>query len=78
MMKCPNCGYQWHKLSNDWISVEDRLPKENGRYLIMTVFKNTPVRYTSYKKEIDYPWAWFGEGEVTHWMPLPEPPESEE
>ncbi len=65
-------------MQNEWISVKDRLPEKNGRY-ITTVCK--------YKDEIDVFDLWYEdddwyidegdymyEYEVTHWMPLPEPP----
>ena len=56
-----------------WISVKDRLPEEDGLY-------------TVYCKDGSMAHAWFedkwfidhcecGAGYVTHWMPLPEPPE---
>jgi hypothetical protein len=64
--------------SGNWISVKDRLPDENGFYLVATTFHSAKVRYTSYKKDTDYPWAYFQTKEITHWMPLPEPPKESE
>lgn len=61
-----------------WISVEDRLPENDDNYLVFTSDRN--------EKEIA---TYYGDGEwlthdlinliplVTHWMPLPEPPETE-
>lgn len=54
----------------DWISVQDRLPDSNGRYLVY---------------EPDLKWVLvsgfirgqFTEGSATHWMPLPSPPVNE-
>lgn len=63
-----------------WISVQDRLPKERGRYLCW-FGKNTlcvGADIATYLPE----WHGFGILEsdtvlqnITHWMPLPEPPE---
>lgn len=58
-----------------WISVNDRSPEEDGLY-------------TVYCKDGSMAHAWFedkwfidhcecGDGYVTHWMPLPEPPKEE-
>ena len=65
----------------EWISVKDRLPGENGRYL--TANKR-------YDDKIDVFDLWFDGGfwyiddeddmfdfEVTHWMPMPQPPKGE-
>lgn len=61
-----------------WISVEERLPEEEGMYL---VYNPKALEYD--KIEVIF----FGDGEfwpniptgskVSHWMPLPEPPEDE-
>ena len=62
-----------------WISVKDRLPKEDGWYLAYVNCKNTP--------EVEDIWVFkFENGEfvftsylnVTHWMPLSYPPESDD
>jgi hypothetical protein len=67
-----------------WISVEERLPDKSN-------FKDESVRvlvYRAYYDEArvgyyDYHWKEFYTvddlimGRVTHWMPLPEPPEVE-
>ena len=70
----------------EWISVKDRLPEEKGWYLVYT----TPNReHKSINKAMfckGYAWGnfepyWRGAGghwaNVTHWMPLPEPPKGE-
>lgn len=65
---------------NEWISVEDRLPGVTGKY-IACVKDNMGARWTicaDWSVEMK---SWFGEfgeikNKVTHWMPLPEPPES--
>lgn len=71
----------------DWISVEDRLPewknKEDCKSYYVYLDESFGCRYAV--------WVYIGEGiwwrediditeteAVTHWMPLPEPPESED
>lgn len=61
-----------------WISVKEKLPENDDNYLVFTSDRNDAVIATYY-----------GDGEwleydltnliplVTHWMPLPEPPETE-
>lgn len=79
-------------LRNQWISVEERLPDKEGKYLVTIYDRITPTVLYFYKR---YPYCnrgirtdrpvWcdydnygygdFEEKSVTHWMPLPEPPE---
>jgi hypothetical protein len=65
--------------SNKWISVDERLPEENGRYLACVnishfAFENlTTIAIMAYGK--NHGFYLYNETEkVTHWMPLPEPP----
>ena len=70
-----NAGYR----KQEWISVEERLPEREGKYLGYTIKGTIAIcNYQSYfitkegalsKPQFDY---W-----VTHWMPLPEPPKGE-
>lgn len=63
---------QLSEQQTEWISVEDRLPEEEGQYLVCQ--KGNAIVTSSYslcKKK------WFHH-EVTHWMPLPEPPKPKE
>lgn len=65
---------------NEWISTKEELPKISSKYIVCVKNKN------GFSFSIFADWscemkAWFGElGEiknaVTHWMPLPEPPEA--
>ena len=73
-----------------WISVEERLPDKEGKYLVTVYDGITPDVLYFYKR---YPYCnsgirtdrpvWCGYDDygdfevksVTHWMPLPEPPE---
>ena len=73
---------------NDWISVEDRLPEGNGEYIVTAcdegcpagegIWYDTVVVFAEY---YDGCWTWNDGTEydltdiVTHWMPLPEPPD---
>ena len=65
----------------EWISADDRLPEEKGRYL--TANKRCGDKIVVFD-------LWFGGGfwyveeeddvfdfEVTHWMPMPNPPKGE-
>ena len=67
--KLYNAGYRKVE-RGEWISVEDRLPDNNGRVLVYLGnnhhVKTDTDRYFGY-------WARWGEN-VTHWVPLPEPP----
>ena len=66
----------------EWISVKDRLPNE--RIMPVLAFNGTAPIYNQHVFQA----TWFGQdkyflandralkylGEITHWMPLPEPP----
>ena len=55
-----------------WISVDERVPEIPGAYLVYTHDRRI---------KIDYCYDFFGNGKlyfeamVTHWMPLPKPPQ---
>ena len=55
----------------EWISVEERLPDESDCYLVNIInhFGLDFVTFTYYTKNYG-----FCVSDVTHWMPLPEPP----
>ena len=63
----------------EWISVDERLPEENGRYLVFIkvshqLFENlTAVGIIEYNKTNGFILYSVAET-VTHWMPLPEAP----
>lgn len=63
-----------------WISVEDDLPC-NHKELTEGVNTKSVIICTAgatvYSNRMNYingKWQWFGNGKVTHWMPIPEPP----
>ena len=58
-----------------WIPVTERLPEENGHYLVHAVGNGYYSTYIAlwngrFRANFEMP--------ITHWMPLPQPPESEE
>lgn len=66
----------------EWISVNDRLPENNKPVLVVAHSIPFTAAYAHWKRK----WVVLGqyrnadlrEGKkVTHWMPLPEPPEDE-
>lgn len=65
------------ELENQWISVEDRLPDELQNVLSFDGFNG--VGHTIYRakafKKANVVWE---QTNVTHWMPLPEPPKEQE
>ena len=69
----------------EWISVKDRLPPDGNKpYLTCrkTVKGRTVIEsrylHTSYESPCVAYWEGKKNGEVTHWMPLPEPPERDD
>lgn len=63
----------------EWISVDDRLPEENGRYLACVNVSHlaftslTVIAVMDYGKEHGF-YLYSEDEPVTHWMPLPEAP----
>ena len=72
---------------NRCISVEDAFPDTNGEYLVYTdhyeiVEYDTELQQfghtDEYKDELGYNIVeWYEVHNVTHWMPIPEPPKKE-
>jgi hypothetical protein len=63
-------GAHWADSHPNWISVEDELPKEKGAYLFH--FDDGQTRVEGYFPDVRLSKC------VTHWAPLPQPPEEEE
>lgn len=55
----------------EWIPVSERLPEKSGDYLVAV--NNGAYRFT-HKMYYHEGWWYDFDCEVTHWMPLPEPP----
>ena len=66
------------KQHSDWISVDERLPNEDGECLVYvdaTKFKGGKfIDMEFFKTSINAFCYFMGEAEVTHWQPLPHPP----
>lgn len=60
----------------EWISVKDRLPEDQEEVLVYTRSKNGIRNIDKGYMAIDH-FIHRGCAEVTHWMPLPEPPKGE-
>lgn len=66
----------------EWISVKDRLPPRYKKILVVN--GHGYVNISAFVKEFDGEWTWLGlDGkynhinDITHWMPLPEPPKED-
>ena len=80
---------QSHETKSEWISVKDRLPDKKCMCLVYAphYFGQThicnDVAYSTFQPNYKQPWSIVRGGhgnawrpwEITHWMPLPEPPE---
>ena len=65
-------------LSNCWIPATERLPEVERSYLTFTDKGHIHIdSFCIYPEHGTKFWVG-GNGKVTHWMPLPEPPEVEE
>jgi len=67
------------KPDKDWISVKDRLPENDGLYIVCKTVRGHRISFEAHWKgnewlsvvknnQLDY---------ITHWQPLPEPPKGE-
>ena len=78
---------------SEWISVKDRLPEEgqglvlvyapNNKYVAFqldewSMQREAPVSFSSATIEVGEGWDNFEFEEITHWMPLPNPPKEQE
>ncbi len=64
---------------SEWIDVNERLPKKDGRYIVHT---RNLTGYAPLENNIfvavfafdDFAFKGWEDNEVTHWKPLPKPP----
>lgn len=68
-------GYNDALRDRGWISVEDRLPDHDGKYLIYDGREVTVAIYTKIGRLWNDDVEEYFDYKPTHWMPLPEPPE---
>ena len=67
----------------EWIKTSDRLPEEGAWYMCWASLKGCgfqqEILFFDGENEHGIHWLMDGdfEGEVTHWMPLPSPPEED-
>lgn len=60
-----------------WISVEERLPEDDGDYVALISLKRYKPRFVArvyYKKPVGFHWR---TGKITHWMPMLELPKED-
>ena len=75
----------------EWISVKDRLPEDDGKYMICCKYDFEICEFDAESQTFGYTYDEYDEmysrlvcwddyinKKVTHWMPLPQKPESEE
>ena len=67
-------AYESEVTKHHWIPVEERLPGEDGCYLVAV--KNDHKRRYSKTAWFSHD-SWFARQDVTHWMPLPSAPMEE-
>jgi hypothetical protein len=63
-----------NSLQNQWISVEEALPKESGDYLVIVKQSSDSEAYfheISTYNATDNIWFYVGKLIVTHWAPIP-------
>jgi hypothetical protein len=70
------------KRARCWIPVTERLPEENGRYIV--AYEDATSVLDFFNGKWFFPWhsspgciAWEEEGTIQAWMPMPEPPKEE-
>lgn len=76
---CGHCPCGWAYWEDLWISVEDQLPDDDNSVLTISEGYFQCVGYHTRKGWFYYPndqeWNDNSLIDVTHWMPLPKPPE---
>lgn len=87
--RCNTGGYKTEKEATEawngraegqkWIPVSERMPEKHKLVLCLWIRMGDGFRYGLAKLQRENVWWVLNEGmpEVTHWMPLPEPPRNE-
>lgn len=77
-------GYKNRCMYGEWISVKDRLPPHQGEKVLVSNGHGYVTILALWKKEDGNKWTWLDEqghfkhtNDITHWMPLPEPPKED-
>lgn len=68
---------QERKKGEGWTSVRDGLPEDQEEVLVCTLSRNGTRNIDKGYLAIDH-FIHRGRAQVTHWMPLPEPPKEDE
>ena len=73
MEEHPQGKYCLYEDVPQWVSVKERLP-ENGDYSVLCHFSNGSIEDVKiwHVQDFTQPWK---DLRITHWMPLPPPPE---
>lgn len=61
---------------SEWISVKKRLPEESGYYLVFMAYGRMDVMSYIETNKCFLGYCGYAMKNVTHWMPLPELPET--
>ena len=64
--------------ADNWISVKDKMPEEYGDVLVFRVYNQRPMMSVDTYDTDRKRFSKYHNCGITHWMPLPEPPESED
>lgn len=71
----------WNTRASGWISCSERMPEEDGEYLLVSNGEIKVLPYMDGEFYNDWPSAFRHWDKisvnVTHWIPLPEPPKAE-
>lgn len=69
----------WEQEQRRWIPVTERLPERKGRYLCVKRIGKSGSAYIQIMNGDSYGFSMehIYTDDVTHWMPLPEPPKEE-